>query len=72
MKITASENGPYLISTEGQTVTLTKDSHEEVIERSVIALCRCGQSSNKPLCDGTHRAAEFGEPASELTIGDGA
>jgi CDGSH-type Zn-finger protein len=24
-----------------------------------VALCRCGQSSNKPLCDGTHLATGF-------------
>lgn len=24
-----------------------------------IALCRCGQSSNKPFCDGTHKSAGF-------------
>jgi hypothetical protein len=25
------------------------------------ALCRCGHSSNKPLCDGTHREIKFSE-----------
>ncbi|MEO8457608.1 MAG: (4Fe-4S)-binding protein [Chloroflexota bacterium] len=24
-----------------------------------VAFCRCGQSSNKPFCDGTHRAIGF-------------
>jgi CDGSH-type Zn-finger protein/ferredoxin len=65
-KITASENGPYLIQTGGRKVVVRRRGGEEVVEREVIALCRCGQSSNKPFCDGTHRIAEFGEPASEI------
>jgi CDGSH-type Zn-finger protein len=27
--------------------------------RNRVALCRCGQSSNKPFCDGSHVAARF-------------
>jgi CDGSH-type Zn-finger protein len=30
-----------------------------VREAARAAFCRCGQSSNKPFCDGTHRAAGF-------------
>jgi CDGSH-type Zn-finger protein/ferredoxin len=70
MKITATENGPYVIDTGGQKVVLTRGGKEEVIEQTVIALCRCGQSSNKPFCDGTHKAAEFGEPSAEIAIGE--
>ena len=29
--------------------------------RNRVMPCRCGQSSNKPLCDGTHRAIDFQE-----------
>ncbi len=27
-----------------------------------VALCRCGQSGNKPFCDNSHRMAEFADP----------
>ena len=29
--------------------------------RTVVGLCRCGQSQNKPFCDGSHRAAGFAD-----------
>jgi CDGSH-type Zn-finger protein/ferredoxin len=67
-KITATENGPYVIETGGRKVTVTRGGREEVVDRPVIALCRCGQSSNKPFCDGTHKIAEFGEPGSEIVF----
>jgi CDGSH-type Zn-finger protein len=28
-----------------------------------MTLCRCGHSSGKPLCDGTHRKIDFREEA---------
>jgi CDGSH-type Zn-finger protein len=30
--------------------------------RSVIGLCRCGQSQNKPFCDGSHGRTGFQDP----------
>lgn len=44
VEILSSENGPNLVTVDGKTVA---------------ALCRCGQSKNKPHCDGSHRAARF-------------
>lgn len=30
--------------------------------RTVIGLCRCGQSQNKPFCDGSHARTGFTDP----------
>lgn len=32
-------------------------------ERNRVTLCRCGQSSNKPFCDGTHASMKFSDRA---------
>ena len=33
--------------------------------RNRVTLCRCGQSGNKPFCDGRHKAANFHAPRRE-------
>jgi CDGSH-type Zn-finger protein len=29
--------------------------------RTAIGLCRCGQSANKPFCDGSHKVCSFSD-----------
>lgn len=54
--IRVSTDGPYL-------AVGTKDIRnylgEPVPYRPIMALCRCGKSGSKPLCDGTHRTVGF-------------
>jgi CDGSH-type Zn-finger protein/uncharacterized Fe-S cluster protein YjdI len=38
---------------------------EPLAEAGRVILCRCGQSSNKPFCDGSHEAGEFRTRAPE-------
>ncbi|MBI2361239.1 MAG: CDGSH iron-sulfur domain-containing protein [Deltaproteobacteria bacterium] len=54
--IECSPNGPYLI--EGLE-NLRNSRGESIATKTVIALCRCGGSANKPFCDGTHAKIGF-------------
>ncbi|MDT5263395.1 MAG: isoquinoline 1-oxidoreductase subunit beta [Mycobacterium sp.] len=54
--ITASEDGPYLVSGE---VRLTDHDGREIDQPYELHLCRCGLSGNKPFCDGTHWTIDF-------------
>ena len=52
------DNGPLLVTGEfdlqdGSGGGMTKD------EGRPIALCRCGQSDDKPFCDGSHKNCGF-------------
>ena len=55
--ITTRPNGPYLIT--GPIRIVDPDGKEFRVERETVALCRCGSSSNKPFCDGTHGKIGF-------------
>jgi CDGSH-type Zn-finger protein len=51
-------NGPLLVTGD---VDLTDDEGKKLAtgDGGNVALCRCGASKNKPLCDGAHKAAGF-------------
>ena len=66
MKITLRENGSIAIETDGSYTLQIGDGQPQVIEKPRLSLCRCGHSSNKPLCDGSHKASGFVAPGSEL------
>ena len=57
VSITAYPNGPLLVRGPFEIRTPTG----EVIppRRKTVALCRCGVSTLKPFCDGSHKAIGF-------------
>jgi CDGSH-type Zn-finger protein len=54
--ITATKNGPYVVT---GPVTIADHNGRKIDLPAQIALCRCGQSGNKPFCDGTHLTVDF-------------
>jgi len=55
--ITPYENGPLIV--RGDFEIETPDGTPVPTGRRTVALCRCGVSSIKPFCDGTHKAMGF-------------
>jgi CDGSH-type Zn-finger protein len=49
-------NGPYLVS---QLEDFRNSKGAAIGTKPVMLLCRCGGSSNKPFCDGTHLSIGF-------------
>ena len=57
-KVTVINNGPVRL--EGEfTIYDVEGKAFDIAGRTVISLCRCGLSANKPFCDGQHKAQGF-------------
>jgi len=54
--IEVTENGPFLV--KGLDKFKNKEG-EDILSKEVMPLCRCGQSEEKPFCDGTHFKVGF-------------
>jgi CDGSH-type Zn-finger protein len=56
VSIKVSRNGPYVV--KGSVEVLDADGNAYTVKES-FALCRCGGSTTKPFCDGTHSKIGF-------------
>lgn len=54
--VEVSPNGPLLVY---GNITVKDSAGNETKKHKVTAFCRCGASSNKPYCDGSHRKTGF-------------
>ena len=59
-RITPLPDGPYVV--DGLVDLVDLDG--PIPTDGKIALCRCGESKNKPFCDGTHWNVSFDAAAS--------
>lgn len=58
IKIMVRDNGPLLVSGS----ISVEDAEGNVFDtagKETVALCRCGESKNRPFCDGAHKACNF-------------
>lgn len=57
-KITVRKNGPLRV--EGEfTICDAEGNAFDLGGRTMISLCRCGHSQDKPFCDGSHKQVGF-------------
>lgn len=63
-KISTYENGPFLVT--GSFRLVDAEGAEFSMDKETIALCRCGASTRKPFCDGTH--SKIGFTAAERAV----
>ena len=59
--ITPYRDGPLIVRGPVQL----QDMHGRpiAVDRETVALCRCGKSRIRPLCDGTHKLIRFQAPS---------
>lgn len=56
LEINPLKDGPLLLK---GNVSIIASSGRTAWQGENVALCRCGESKNKPFCDGTHKSAGF-------------
>ena len=58
VRILVRQNGPYRVYGPARLVDANGNEYE-IPEGEWFVLCRCGHSSTKPFCDGTHKRIDF-------------
>lgn len=54
--VNVMENGPLIIKHE---IKVIHANGSEEVRQQPVAFCRCGNSTNKPFCDGSHISSGF-------------
>lgn len=57
VQIQITENGPYKVT--GDVELIDHAGNPASSPGNTVFLCRCGGSTNKPFCDGTHSKIGF-------------
>lgn len=73
LTIKVRKDGPYAIDlTTGEIQLVDHEGHPIALPegKTTIALCRCGASTRKPFCDGTHSKIGFQGAAQAARVFD--
>ena len=64
INILIKKTGPYVLSGDLSQVEIADADGKKVdiSGKQAVALCRCGASTNKPFCDGSHKGKDFDQP----------
>jgi CDGSH-type Zn-finger protein len=54
VKLTINSNGSVKVDGDFEIVDMSGNAYG-LQGRTVVSLCRCGRSANKPFCDGSHK-----------------
>lgn len=68
VEIEVLKNGPFIVT--GPITLKDADGNEYALKKETVALCRCGASTSKPFCDGTH--SRIGFEAAERAVPESA
>jgi len=68
VKITVKPNGPLRVECPEGAISLVdaEGNPYNLAGKTAFSLCRCGGSTNKPFCDGTH--SKIGFQAAEAAV----
>jgi CDGSH-type Zn-finger protein len=66
--IKVRENGPYKVTGPVRIVDVDGNEYDLADKGETVALCRCGGSTTKPFCDGTH--SHIGFEAAERAVAE--
>ena len=72
VKITVRPNGPFRVEApEGSIDLIDANGNKfDLTGKPAFSLCRCGGSTNKPFCDGTHSRIGFQGAESAVKAAD--
>lgn len=68
VKVVVIQKGPYMVSGDLNELEIADSSGRpiDLAGKDKVFLCRCGASTTKPFCDGTH--SKIGFQAAEAAV----